>query len=160
MNKSELAETFKRTGIWIMSLCSTVFLGLLGAKNAVNTAADGVALRSAKYILGTCVPVAGQALSGAVNTVSASMSVIRASLGIYGIVALAVMFLPALTELLIWRFVLLFTGGVCSLFSLGEAGKLLKALDGVLALLIGAVLTVGATFIISLAVVIGTVRGM
>ena len=73
---------------------------------------------------------------------------------------MAVMFLPALTELLIWRFVLLFTGGVCSLFSLGEAGKLLKALDGVLALLIGAVLTVGATFIISLAVVIGTVRGM
>ncbi len=160
MNKSGLAEAFKKTGIWVMSLCSTVFLGLLGAKSAVNSAADGVAVRTAKYILGTCVPVAGQALSGAVNTVSASLSVIKTSVGIYGIVALVLMLLPVLFELLIWRLVLLLTGGICSLFSVDETSKLLKALDGVLALLIGAVLTVGATFIISLSVVIGAGRGI
>ena len=160
MNKSGLAEAFKKTGIWVMSLCSTVFLGLLGAKSAVSSAADGVGLKTAKYILGTCVPVAGQALSGAVNTVSASFSVIKASVGIYGITALAVMLLPILIELLVWRLVLLITGGICSLFSVDEASKLLKALDGVLSLLIGAVLTVGATFIISLSVVISAGKGI
>lgn len=160
MNKSGFADTFKRTGLWIMSLLSTVFLGVLGAKNAINSAADSVTVRTAKYILGTCVPVAGTALSGAVNTVSASMSVLKSSVGIYGVVALAVMFLPIILELLIWRLVLSATSGICSVFDIDQTGKLLKAIDGIFSILVGTLLMVGATFIISLASVVSASRGI
>ncbi|MBO4692844.1 MAG: hypothetical protein J5659_00410 [Clostridia bacterium] len=158
--RASIAETFKKAGMWAMSLCATVFLGVLGAKNAINSAADGMAIRSAKFILGTCVPVAGNALSGAVNTVSASLSVLKSSVGIYGVLALAVMLLPVLFELLIWRLVLLLTGGICEIFGCQEISKLLKSIDGVFALLLFAVLIVGATFIISLSTVVSAGRGM
>lgn len=154
-----LAEAFKRVGVWFLSLCSTVFLGILGAKNAVNSAADSVSVKTARFILGTCVPVAGNALSGAVNTVSASLSVLKSSVGIYGVLALAVMLIPVICELLTWRLVLVVLGGVCEIFSMPGTSKLLKAFDGVFALLTGAVLLVGLTFIISLAVTVGAVRG-
>ena len=160
ISNSGIAETFKKTGIWFLSLCSTVFLGLLSAKSAVNSAADSMTVKTAKYILGTCVPVAGNALSGAVNSVSASLAVLKSSVGIYGIAAVAVMLLPILSELLIWRLVLLLSSGICEVFSLSETSGLLKAVDGVFALLTGAVLIVGITFIISLSVVVSAGKGI
>ena len=88
------AEVLKKTGVWFMTLCTTVFLGLLGVKNAVNSAVDSLSLRTAKFIIGTCVPVVGTALSGAVNTVSTSLSVMKSSVGVYGVVALSLLILP------------------------------------------------------------------
>jgi stage III sporulation protein AE len=141
-----------------MALVSTVFLGVLSAGTAVNATADSVSLKTAKFIIGTCVPVAGTALSGAVSTVSSSLSLLKSSVGIYGVVALAVTALPVITELLLWRLVLGVGGAVCALFSLDETQKLFKAVDGMLAFLTGALLLVEATFIISLSVCVSAGR--
>ena len=155
-----LADTFKKAGMWVMSLFATVFVGILSVTSAVNSAADSVTARTAKFILGTCVPVAGTALSGAVSTVSSSVALLKTSVGIYGVVALAVMFLPVLIELLLWRLVLGISGGVCEAFSLNETAKLLKAVDSMIAFLTGALLLVGATFIISLSVTVSAGKGL
>lgn len=155
-----LSEVLKRSGMWIMSFCTTVFLGVLTAQNAVNTAADTLSVRTARFILGTCVPVAGTALSGAVKTVSSSLSLIKSSVGIYGVVALAVMLLPIFAELLLWRLVLAASGAVCKLFSIEETSKLFKAVDGMLAFLLGALALVAATFIISLSVCVSAGRAL
>lgn len=154
LNSSGFAELFKKAGMWLMSLCTTVFLGLLGVKNTVNSAADSLSTRTAKFIIGTCVPVAGTALSGAVSTVSSSVALLKTSVGVYGIVALAAILLPVLAEILIWRLILNACGAVCTLFSVDETEKLLKAVDGMFAFLLGATLLTGATFIISLSVTV------
>ena len=153
-----LAETLKKTGMWMMSLFTTVFIGVLSVTSTVNSASDSMAARTAKFIIGTCVPVAGTALSGAVNTVSAGVSVLKTSVGIYGVVVLFVMLLPVLAELLAWRLMLCLSAGVCGIFSVDGASELLKAVDSMFAFLTGALLLVEATFIISLSVIIGAVR--
>ena len=158
INNSAMADTFKKIGMWAMSLCTTVFLGVLGVKTAVNSAADSLAVKTAKFIIGTCVPVAGAALSGAVNTVSASVSVLKSSVGIYGVVAVAIIFLPAVLELTVWRLVLTITGGVCSAFSMDFTYKTLKAVDSMISLLIGVLLLIGAMFVVSLSVTVGIGR--
>lgn len=158
LSGSGLPDVLKRTGTWIMALISTVFLGLLSAGNAVNAAADSASVKTAKFIIGTCVPMAGTALAGAVGTVSSSLSLLKSSVGIYGVVALAVTALPVIIELLLWRLVLNLSGCACALFSLDETDKLFKAVDGMLAFLIGALLLVEATFIISLAVCVSAGR--
>ena len=158
LNGAALAETLKKTGMWLMSLCTTVFIGVLSIASTVNSAADSMTARTAKFIIGTCVPVAGTALSGAVNTVSASMALLRTSVGIYGVAVLSVIFLPVLAELLLWRLMLCVSSGVCEVFSIGETARLLKAVDSMFAFLIGALLLVEATFVISLSVIVGAVR--
>ena len=157
---ANLADTFKKVGMWLMSLFTTVFLGVLSARGAINSAADSLSVKTAKFILGTCVPVAGTALSGAVSTVSSSLSVIKTSFGIFGAVIPAVMFLPVIAELLVWRLVLNISGGICGVFSLERTSKLFKAVDGMLAFLLGALLLVLATFIISLSITISAGRAL
>ena len=154
------AETLKKTGMWLMSLCTTVFLGVLGARGAINSAADSLSVRTAKFIIGTCVPVVGTALSGAVGTVSSSLSLIKSSVGIFGAIVPAVIFLPIVAELLIWRLVLNVSSGICEIFCLDETSKLFKAVDGMLSFLLGALLLISATFIISLVVTISAGRAL
>ncbi len=153
IRNSGITEMIKRISIWILSLCSTVFVGVLGIQTAVNASADNLAMRTAKFILGTSVPVAGAALSEAVSTISASVLLLRSSLGIYGVVALAAIFAPTIAELLLWRLMLTVSSGVAALFELSKISGILKAVDTMLSLLVGIILLVAGMFIISLTVV-------
>ena len=52
LNNSSIVESVKKLSMWILSLISTVFIGVLSIQSAVNSAADSVALRTTKFILG------------------------------------------------------------------------------------------------------------
>lgn len=154
VNSSGIVESIKKLSMWIMSLLGTLFIGILGIQTAVNSASDSVALRTAKFILGTSVPVAGGVISEAVSTISASMGLLKSSVGIYGVAALVFMLLPIVIELVLWRCILMLNISLSELFSLSKVSGVLRAVDSMLSVLLGVVLLVGAMFIISLAVVI------
>ncbi len=154
LDNTGFVDSIKKISMWILSLLGTLFIGILSIQTTVNSAADSVTLRTAKFILGTSVPVAGGVLSEAVSTVSASMGLLRSSIGIYGVVALVMILLPVLVEIIIWRCVLFTTSALSDLFSLNKISSILKAVDSMLSVLVGVVLLVAATFIISLSVVV------
>ncbi len=154
LNSSALAENVKKISMWILSLLGTLFIGVLSIQTAVNSAADSVTLRTAKFILGTSVPIAGGVLSEAASTVSASIGLLKSSVGIYGVVALSLLLLPIITELILWRCMLMINVALGELFCLPKITSVLRAVDSTLSVLLGVVLTVGSMFIISLSVVV------
>ena len=160
INQSGLVGSVKKVTLWLMSLLTTVFLGILGLQTAVNSAADTLSVKTAKFILGSCVPVAGTALSESVSAVSASVSLLRSSVGIYGVAALAITILPIVLELVLWRISLFVCSGVAELFELSKISGLIKAVDAMVSLLLGITLLTAGMFIISLAVVIGAGKGL
>ncbi len=158
VKKSGLAEAVKKISLWGMGLISTVFTAILGIQTAVNAPADTLTMKTAKFIVGSAVPMAGSALSEALSTISASMGFLRSSVGIYGAAVCLLTFLPLILELLLWRAVMLAGSAAAELFSLSGIGGILKAMDAMLAVLTGILLLVGAMFIICLAVVIAAGR--
>lgn len=154
-----MVESVKKLSMWIIALISSLFVGILGIQTAVNSAADGIGLKTAKFILGTSVPVVGGALSEAVSTISASMNLLRTSIGIYGVTALLFTLLPIVVELVLWRIALMLNISLSELFSLSKITGILKAIDSMLGLLIGIVLMTGGMFIISLTVVVTVGKG-
>ena len=154
IKKSGIAEMIKKLAFWVMAFISTVFVGILGIQTAVNASADTLTAKTAKFIIGSSVPVAGGVLSEALGTVTASMGLLKSSVGIYGAAVCLFTFLPLITELLMWRAVLLITAGISELFSVTEISGLLKAVDSMMSVLVGIILLVGAMFIISLALVV------
>ena len=159
VSSSGVAEGIKKLSFWIMSLVTTVFIGILSIQTAVNASADTLSLKTAKFIIGSAVPVAGTALSEALTTVTASMGMLRSSVGIYGVVACSAIFLPLLAELLIWRVVLVLSASISDLFSLGKISALLRSVDTVMSVLMGIILLTCTLFIISLTVVVTAGKG-
>lgn len=154
LSGTKTAETVKKAAVFILSLISTVFIGVISIQTAVNSSADTLTLKTAKFLLGSGVPIAGTALSEAAGTVYASMSLLKSTVGIYGVAVVAVIMLPILCELIIWRGVMLLSSALSDMFGNEKMSSLLKAVDMMLAVLIGVLLTVIFTFIISLSVVI------
>ena len=159
INQSGIAESIKKIAMWILSFISTVFIGVLGIQTTVSASADTLTMRTAKFILGSSIPVAGTAISEAFSTVTSSMGLLKSSVGIYGVVVLLLIFLPIITELILWRIVLLINTAASDIFSLPKISSVLKAVDMMLALLIGIILTIAVVFIISLTVVITAGKG-
>ncbi|MBR4072355.1 MAG: hypothetical protein IKK24_00305 [Clostridia bacterium] len=154
-----IAESIKKIAIWILSLITTVFIGILSIQTAVNAAADSLALRTSKFIVGTAVPIAGGAISEAISTVTASMQLLKSTAGIYAVVALSLILIPIICELVIWRLIMAVLVFVSDATGEEKTSQLIKTIDSMLALLIGITLLVGVMFIISLTVVINTVKG-
>ena len=154
LNGANIGAAIKKVTLWTLSFVTTLFLGILSIQTAVNSSADSVSIRTARFILGSSVPFAGNTLAEALTTVTASVSLLKTSVGIYGVVALAVMFIPVILELILWRITLLLTGTVATAFSLPKISGLLKAVDDMISLLLAAVLLIAGMFIISLTVIV------
>lgn len=152
--RSTLAETVKKISLWTFSLASTLFIGILGIQTAVNAAQDTVALKTAKFIIGTSVPISGAVLAEAAATISASVGLLRSSVGIYGVVAVAFTVLPIIIELLLWKIIITLLSSLADGFSLSKTGGFLRAVDSMLSILLGLLLLVAGLFIISLTVIV------
>lgn len=154
LKTGNLANSVKKLSLWILGFVSTVFIGILSIQTVVNSSADNLSMRTAKFIVGSTVPIAGGTLSEALSTVTASLSLLRSSVGIWGVLICALTFLPVLLELLIWRASLWALSFFSETFSIPKLSLLLKSVDAVLSVLIGVLLLMAALFIISLTVVI------
>lgn len=157
VNSGGISQAVKKLSLWALSFITTIFLGILSIQTVVNAHADNLSMRTAKFIIGSSVPVAGGVLSEALGTLTASMSLLKSSVGIYGVVICCLIFLPVLLELVLWRFTLWAADFVALQFSLPKISGLLQSIDTVLSVLIGVLLLTGAMFIISLSVVMGSV---
>ena len=156
---NRLGDGIKKTALWSLSLILTLFIGILSVQTGVNRAADGLGVKTAKFMIGSFVPVAGGALSESLTTLLGSLNLLKTSFGMFGAVAVAVTVLPVLIELIIWRMVIY--GLTVTAEALGVKNRLdiLTSVDSVLAALLGILLFTAALFIISLAVVSGGGNG-
>ncbi|MBR3300640.1 MAG: hypothetical protein IKI68_04045, partial [Clostridia bacterium] len=64
----QLGNTLKKASITLLSVLFSVFVGIIGFQTTVNAAADNLAIKTTKYIVGTFVPIGGGSLSEAANT--------------------------------------------------------------------------------------------
>lgn len=154
LSRSSLADSIKKISFWVMSLVTTVFIGILSIQTTVNATADSLATRTAKFIIGSSVPVAGTVLSEALTTVTASLGMLKTTVAIYGVVACCVIFLPILITLLLWRITLNLTAFAADILMSVKTANLLRNVDTAISVLCGIILLTCAMFIISLTVVV------
>ncbi len=139
LNISRLAELIKKASVWGLSLLMTVFMSILSAQTFVRNAADSVLIRTAKFAVSSGVPIVGGTISDAVNTVSASLSLLHSGIGTYGIIAVLVMILPPLITVALYRLALSVAEAFSSVFGIKELSELFKAAGWVMSIIMAVI---------------------
>lgn len=85
---TQLANLLRKAGIAFLGIFATVFLGVISVQGAASGAADGITLRTAKYIAGNFVPVVGRMFSDASETVIGASLLVKNAVGLAGVVVL------------------------------------------------------------------------
>ena len=134
----ELTKTVRGWAMTLFGLFSVLFPAAVGFQTNLLHASDSLAARGARYAVGSAIPVVGGALSGTLGTLTASLNLLRATVGTGGFLAVLGMALPVLAELLLCRMALSLAGALAGLCP-GGAGGLFRRVGGVLDLLLAAV---------------------
>lgn len=142
---------------WSLGIIATLFTGLLSLQTLVGTAADTLSARAIKFSLSSFVPVVGGSLGEAFSTVRGCLTLLKSTVGAFGIIAVALLILPPLFSCILWS-LSLGVGGMCAeMFGLAPLQAVCKAGQSAIRLLIAA-LAIGGLFMI-VAVTIVTMAG-
>ena len=153
-----LTDLFSKTIKWLLSFSFTIFSALLTFRTLITTSIDNVSTRAVRFTMSSFIPVVGAALSEAYKTVQGSVMILKNGIGVFVILAVAIVFLPIVLRLLLWSFALNLCKTVSDILGIFVPGRLLKSMSTVLSVLLAVVLCVMALFIISTALII-TVGG-
>lgn len=149
LNLKGLTSFLQKTVKWILGFSMTIFVSILSLQGVVGNAADSVAVKATKFILGSAVPVVGGALSDALSSVQGYVGLLKTTVGAFGMVAGIFLFLPLLVECLLWLLAVNVCAAVGDILNFGEMADLLRAVGGVIGLLIAIVLSCAFLLIIS-----------
>jgi stage III sporulation protein AE len=149
-----IAAFVRKTACAALIGVMTVFTGILTVQSVISQATDSVSLKTAKFIVGSAVPVIGGAVSDAVNTVLGCAGILRSAAGAFAIASVIILFLPPLIDCGLW----MIACGVSALFAdmLGAAGaaSLLRAVGEAVKLVAALVFACAMALTVSFAVTV------
>lgn len=125
---SSLSETYKLTSLAnllrtvamaILGILLTVFLGVISVRGIAGSVADGVTLRTAKYLTGNFVPVVGKVFADATDTVISASLLVKNSIGLVGVIIL--LFLCAFPAIKILTLALIYNLSAAVMQPLGSS---------------------------------------
>lgn len=143
--------------LWVMGLFSTLFAGFLSLQQMVTAAADSLGGRVMKFSLSSFVPVVGGVLSEAYSTVVGCGTLLRSTVGAFGLLSVVLVLLPPLLSCVCWNMGLHLAGGTAAMFGLEPLEKLCRTAAGAVRVLI-AVLAVFALLMVLSTSIVASVR--
>lgn len=154
INLKGFIEMTSKITKWLLGFIMTVFTALLTFKQLITTAMDNVSTRAVRFTLTSLVPVVGSALSDAYKTVQSSVGLLKSGVGVFVIIAVAVVFLPAIIQCLFWNLSLGLCKSVGEVLDLKEPCLVLNAVNTVITTVLAILLCIMSIFIISTALVL------
>ncbi|MCP3032979.1 stage III sporulation protein AE [Halobacillus sp. A1] len=98
----QLAELLRKTGVAVMAVYLTLFLGVISVQGTVTAVQDGVTMKTARFVTGNFVPVVGRLFTDATDTILGASLILKNTLGLAGVVILlGIALFPALKILAI-----------------------------------------------------------
>jgi stage III sporulation protein AE len=157
---SQLANLLKQVAMFSLGGLLTLFLAAVAIENAAGKVADGLALRTGKFLTNAAIPVVGKLFSDAMDVVLRSSGLLLTAVGVT--VALGVMVtvaFPLVKVLVLSLFYRLAAAGSEPL-GVTSVGRTLSVMAGGLGLLAAVGAAVALMFFLTVSMVVSTASGV
>lgn len=135
LNLDKIGGVVRKIAVWGLTLIMTIFMSVLSVQTVVTSAADNSAIKAAKFVVAQGVPFVGGTISDAVNMVSGGLSMLKGSVGTYGIIGAAAIILPSLATLFCYRAALWFAEYSAEVFGQSQLAGLYKSCGSVMSII-------------------------
>lgn len=140
---------------WLLGFVAVMIAGVVGIGGAASSAMDAAAARAAKYIVSSSVPVLGSAMGEALSSVQGCVNILRASVGSFGMIAMAFILLPALIKGVMWQLCLNICVLAADMLGVNHIKELADAVCRVVSVMIAIIIFTGVLTVFTLAVMLG-----
>ena len=153
-----IGRTIAKAVNLFMAFIAGIFVAVLSVRGVIAGAADTVTIRGIRFLVGNIVPVVGSAIGEALNSVAASVGLIKNTVGMIGIAAVLVINLPPLINVIVWKTAMYFLGVSADIAGISEIKGFCENMGSVLSVITGAVCFISFVFVISIAIIITVSR--
>lgn len=128
VNIKAIVEFIKKTVIFLLSFSATVFVTMLTVKGMLAASADSAAVRGIRFLIGNMIPVVGSAVSDAYMSIVGTLGLVKNTVGVFAVAAIAVINLPVLVECILWILMLNILAAVSDLFGQIKLSQLFRCI--------------------------------
>lgn len=148
-----LAKQATKVGI---GLVLTLFIGIITVQGVAGAVVDGVTLRTAKYMTGAFVPVAGSLFADALDAVVGGSLLLKNAIGVTGALVLGAIILFPVLKILAIAVIYRLAGALLQPFGDTMIADTLEDMAGSLFLVFAAVASVAIMFFMTITIIVGT----
>ncbi|MED1788938.1 stage III sporulation protein AE [Brevibacillus laterosporus] len=151
---TQLAILLRNVAMGVMGSFLTIFLAILSIQGATSAMADGVTIRTAKYITGNFVPVVGRMFTDAADTVVSASVLVKNAVGLAGVFILLLLCAFPAMKILILALIYNFSSAVLQPLGNSPIIKALGTIGKSLLYVFAALATVGLMFFLAITIII------
>ncbi len=151
---TQLANMLRTISIAGLTIMLTIFLGVISVQGAAGGVADGVTLKTAKYITGQFVPVVGRMFAEASDTVISASMLIKNAVGLAGVIIILLLCAFPAMKILALAFIYNLCAAVMQPLGTSPIGSCLQTIGKSLIYVFAALATVGLMFFFAITVMI------
>jgi stage III sporulation protein AE len=151
---TKLAQFLRNIAMGGLGVFLTVFLGVLSVQGATAAVADGIAIRTAKFVTGNFIPVVGRMFTDAADTVMGASVLLKNTVGVAGVaLLLLICAFPAL-KVLSLALIYTFTAAVLQPLGGGPIIQCLTIIGKSVLFIFAALAAVSLMFFLSLTILV------
>ncbi|HZK22097.1 MAG TPA: hypothetical protein VFC76_07495 [Oscillospiraceae bacterium] len=149
-----IISAIKKGVTFILGLAATLFSGLLSIKSVLASATDSVGAKGIKFLIGAGVPVVGSSINEALSSIAAGLSLLKSTVGVFGIIALFAIFFPVLIEVIAWIILLQLSAVLAKALGCEKEQALLKNVSLCASLILAAAAIMITVLIVSCGIIL------
>ncbi len=151
---TQMAKLLRNISIGLLGVLFTVFLGVVSVQGASASVADGITIRTAKYITSNFVPVVGKMFADASDTVIGASLLVKNAVGIAGVfILLLIVIFPSL-KILALAFIYSFSASIMQPLGNNPIIDILNVIGKNLIFIFAALASVSLMFYLALTIII------
>lgn len=160
---SAVAPQVKLGGVLnLIKKCYTFFLGTLmllltftlSVQTALAAASDNVAMRGAKMLAGNAIPVVGSSIGDTLKTVAGSVTFLRSTVGLGGVLLVVFLVIPPLVSVILHRLAFMAAGVAAEVLGCETESKLIGGFVTIYGYLLATICICSVTFIFLLTLLV------
>lgn len=136
INLNRFTNSVNRLASLVLGFSASMFTGLLSLENVLAVSADSLSVKGVRFMLGSMIPVIGSSLSEAYSSVLGSINLMKSSLAVIGIFAIVIINIPALTEGVIYFFLITLLSCFAEILGLSRVSEIYRSLAGCVRILL------------------------
>ncbi|MFG6494231.1 stage III sporulation protein AE [Fictibacillus sp. UD] len=151
---TQLAKLLRNISMGALAFFFTVFLGVMSVQGATAAVADGITIKTAKFITGNFIPVVGRMFTDATDTVMSASILLKNSVGIIGALLLLLLAIFPAIKVLILAFIYSMAAALLQPLGGGPIVESLSIIGKSVMFIFAALMTVSIMFFLAITIII------
>lgn len=149
----KLSKFLNSSMVWVLGTVLTLFVSVTSLEGGLTTSIDGVTAKAAKTAISSVVPVIGNILGDAVNTIMGCSNIIKNAVGVVGIIVIIAICIRPIIQLAVLTITYYLGAALCEPIADEKVVGILEQMGGTIKIFLAVMSAMTVMLIIGVAIV-------